>query len=53
MSTSALASARRRRATNENPVPPNSSVNNATINRPVQQVQQVQKDSPQIGRVHV
>jgi len=43
MSTSALASARRRRATNENPVPPNSSVNNATINRPVQQVQ---KDSP-------
>jgi len=46
MSTSALASARRRRATNENPVPPNSSVNNATINRPVQQVQQVQKDSP-------
>jgi hypothetical protein len=40
MSTSALASARRRRATNENPVPPNSSVNNATINRPVQQVQQ-------------
>lgn len=44
MSTSALASARRRRATNENPVPPNSSVNNATINRPVQQVQ---KDSPE------
>ena len=43
MSTSALASARRRRATNENSVPPNSSVNNATINRPVQQVQ---KDSP-------
>ena len=41
MSTSALASARRRRATTENPVAQNSSIANA--NRPVQQVQ---KDSP-------
>ena len=41
MSTSALASARRRRATNENPTAPNSSVNTARG-----AVQQVQKDIP-------
>ena len=41
MSTSALASARRRRATNENPVAPtpSTSINNRTV-------QQVQKDIP-------
>ena len=47
MSTSALASARRRRATNENPTAPNSSVNTARgAVQQVQQVQQVQKDIP-------
>jgi len=42
MSTSALASARRRRATSENPVATNPIINN----RVVQQVQQPQKDIP-------
>ena len=42
MSTSALASARRRRATSENPVATNPSINN----RVVQQGQQPQKDIP-------
>jgi hypothetical protein len=46
MSTSALASARRRRATNENPTVPNTSIN--TTRGAVQQVQQVQKDIPQV-----
>jgi hypothetical protein len=43
MSTSALASARRRRATSENPVVPSPSINNRVVQQP-QQGQQPQKD---------
>ena len=48
MSTSALASARRRRATSENPVATNASasINNRGVQQ-VQQVQQVQKEQNQ------
>lgn len=52
MSTSALASARRRRATNENPVAQNASISNRGVQQvqqvpQVQQVQQVQKEQNQ------
>ena len=46
MSTSALASARRRRATSENPVAANATINNRGVQQ-VQQVQQVQKEQNQ------
>ena len=48
MSTSALASARRRRATNENPVAPSPSINNRVVQQGQQgqQGQQPQKDIP-------
>ena len=46
MSTSALASARRRRATNENPVAPNASASNRGVQQ-VPQVPQVQKEQNQ------